>query len=101
MQKKITMAKTNNPLFIGYKLSSGASDKQFIVKKRKGIATICKYPDMSNVVPSDLQKTERSRFAAAIKYAKSIVHDPVRKANYKRRPGSTVYHSAIKDFLGC
>ncbi|ACU61821.1 hypothetical protein [Chitinophaga pinensis] len=95
------MAKTKNPLFTGYKLSSGASDKQFVVKKRRGTAIISKYPDMSNVVPSDLQKTERSRFAAAIKYAKSIVHDPVLKANYKRHPGSTVYHSAIKDYLGC
>ncbi|WP_245552021.1 hypothetical protein [Chitinophaga pinensis] len=55
---------------------------------------------MSNVVPSVAQLQEKSRFADAVKYAKSIVHNPVLKAAYKPRPGSTVYHSAIKDFLG-
>ncbi|ACU61661.1 hypothetical protein Cpin_4204 [Chitinophaga pinensis DSM 2588] len=94
------MAKTNNPLLTGYKVSKNATGKQFSLKSRKGRTFITKYPDMSNVVPSVAQLQEKSRFADAVKYAKSIVHNPVLKAAYKPRPGSTVYHSAIKDFLG-
>ena len=94
------MAKTSNPLLTGYKVSKKASGKQFILKSRMGSTFITKYPDMSNVVPSTAQLQEKSRFADAVKYARSIVNDPVLKATYKARPGSTVYHSAIKDFLG-
>lgn len=93
------MAKTKNPLLTGFKVSKKVSNKQFIVKKRKGVTFLSKYPDMSNVVPSESQLWEKSRFAQAVKYAMEIVNDPVRKATYKARPGSTVYHSAIKDYL--
>ena len=93
------MAKTKNALLTGFKVSKELSNKQFIVKKRKGVTFLSKYPDMSNVVPSASQLQEKSRFAQAVKYAREIVNDPVRKAAYKVRRGSTVYHSAIKDFL--
>jgi hypothetical protein len=93
------MAKTNNPLLTGYKISSGVTNKQFILKKRKNCTIISKSPDMSKVIPSAAQIREKSRFAEAVKYAKSIVNDPILKAGYKARPGSTVYHSAIKDYL--
>lgn len=93
------MAKTKNVLLTGVKVSKAVSDKQFVVKKRKGETFLSKYPDMSNVVWSAAQLDEKSRFAAAVKYAREIVNDPVRKATYKVRPGSTVYHSAIKDYL--
>ncbi|TWV88894.1 hypothetical protein [Chitinophaga pinensis] len=94
------MAKTNNPLLTGYKVSKNATGQRFSLKSRKGSTFITKYPDMSNVIPSAAQLQEQSRFAEAVKYAKRIVQDPVLKAAYKARPGSTVYHSAIKDFLG-
>ncbi len=93
------MAKTTNPLLAGFKVSKAVSNKQLVVKKRKGETFLSKYPDMSNVVPSASQLEQKSRFAAAVKYARKIVNDPVRKATYKVRPGSTVYHSAIKDYL--
>ncbi|MBW8684683.1 hypothetical protein [Chitinophaga rhizophila] len=93
------MAKTSNPLLNGYGVSNAVTNKKFIIKKYKSGTVICKYPDMSGVVRSGAQLDEQSRFKAAVKYAKSIVSDPVLKAQYKPRPGSSVYHSAIKDYL--
>jgi hypothetical protein len=62
---------------------------------------ISKYPDMSGVVPSANQKTQRSRFQCAVDYAKKILADPERKGEYlkKLRPGRTVYHTAIAEYL--
>lgn len=93
------MAKTKNALLTGFKVSKAVSEKEFVVKTRMGQTFLAKYPDMSNVVPSAAQLEEKSRFAAAVAYAREIVGDPVRKENYKAHPGSTVYHSAIKDYL--
>lgn len=93
------MAKTNNPLWTGMRLAGGKDPDRLIVKRRNGKAFITKCPDMSNVVPSPLQLDEKSRFARAVEYAKSVIADPVQKATYKKRPGSSVYHSAIKDYL--
>jgi len=93
------MAKTKNVLLTGYKVSKAVSHKEFVVQKRKGQTFLTKYPDMSNVIPSVAQLEEKSRFAAAVAYARAIVNDPVRKVTYKAHPGSTVYHSAIKDYL--
>jgi len=93
------MAKTKNALLTGFKISKAVSDNQFVVRTRKGQSFLTKYPDMSNVRWSESQLEEKSRFAAAVKYARGIINDPVQKANYKARPGSSVYHSAIKDYL--
>lgn len=93
------MAKTNNPLFTGIKVSKQLSDKEFVIRRRKGKYFLSKYPDRSNVKPSASQMREKSRFAQAVRYAQEIVKDPVRKAAYKAHPGFTVYHSAIKDYM--
>lgn len=93
------MARTKNPLLTGVKLGHGKIDPGFILKTRNGKVFISKYPDMGNVIPSELQLKSNSRFAAAIKYAKDIINDPVKKATYKVRAGTTVYHAAIKDYL--
>lgn len=93
------MAKTKNVLLTGFKVSKAVLENQFVVKTRMGQTFLAKNPDMSNVVPSAPQLEEKSRFAAAVAYAREIVNDPVLKENYKAHPGSTVYHSAIKDYL--
>lgn len=93
------MARTNNPLFTGVKISRGKATNALILKKRGGKTFISKCPDMSNVVPSALQLEYKHKFMCAVAYAKSIVNDPVKKVTYKVRPGSTVYHSAIKDYM--
>ena len=49
------------------------------------------------MVPSDSQLESDNRFADAVEYAKSIIAEPLKKANYKVRKGKSVHHSAIKD----
>ena len=93
------MARTRNPLLTGVRLGHGEIDPGFILKTRKGKVFISKYPDMSNVIPSKLQLKSNSKFTAAIAYARGIINDPVKKGAYKVRPGMSVYHSAVKDYL--
>jgi hypothetical protein len=77
----------------------GAIGKQIVFRVRDGKIFASKYPDMSRVKPSPKQKKEKKRFAAAVKYAQSIINDPAKKAAYKVKRGKTVYHTAIKDYL--
>jgi hypothetical protein len=79
----------------------GAIGKQIVVKQYGNKTVITAYPDMSNVKPSKLQKQKRRKFATAIEYARSIIHDPVKKAAYakKLKQGAKVYNAAIKEFL--
>lgn len=93
------MARTKNPLLIGFKVRRGSATKGLTVKMVKGTCYIIKSPDMSNVVPSSAQLYSNSKFAEAVRFARSIIHDPAKKAAYKARKGSTVYHSAIKDYM--
>lgn len=93
------MARIKNPMWDGLKLGHGQIAKDFVLKKRNGKAFVCKYPDMSNVVPSELQLKSNRRFADAVAYARNIVNDPVKKVAYKARRGMSVYHSAVKDYL--
>ncbi|SHN28321.1 hypothetical protein [Chitinophaga sp. CF418] len=93
------MARTNNRLWKGWKISRGRNNKQFVIRNVAGKDYVCKYPDMSNVVLSESQLESNDKFADAVDYAKSIIADPLKKANYKVRKGKSVYHSAIKDYM--
>jgi hypothetical protein len=79
----------------------GHIGKQIVVKKYGKKTVITKYPDMSNLKPSKLQKVKRSKFAEAVAYAQNILRTPALKAQYakkvKRR--QTVYNYAIKEFM--
>ena len=79
----------------------GQIGKQIVVKQYGKKTVITAYPDMSNIKPSKLQKQRRQKFAAAIGYAQSIIHDPVRKAAFakKLKKGARVYNAAIKEYL--
>lgn len=73
-----------------------------IVIKQYGDKTVVsKYPDMSNIIPSDSQKEKRNRFAEAVSYAKTINNSPILKADYIKRVGGvrSVYQHALKEFL--
>ena len=90
------MASTKNDLTKGL---SGAVGKQLVFRIRNGKTFASKYPDMSNVKPTEKQLTEKSRFGDAVRFAQSIINDPVKKAAYKVEDGKSVYHTAIKDYL--
>jgi len=79
----------------------GQIGKTIVVKKYGKKTVVTKYPDMSKVKPSRLQKKLRNRFADAVAYAQSINNDPTKKAKYKKkaRKGQSVYHYALKEFL--
>ncbi|RXK60724.1 hypothetical protein ESA94_09685 [Lacibacter luteus] len=79
----------------------GQIGKQLVFKRYGKKTVVSKYPDMSNVKPSKLQKKKRSRFAEAVMYAQLINNDAVLKEEYRKKvkKGQTVYHYAIKEFL--
>lgn len=78
----------------------GAVGKQLVYRIRGGKTFVSKYPDMSNIIPSDSQKSKRLLFREAVKYAQSINNDPAQKANYPvHKPGQSVYHAALQDFM--
>jgi hypothetical protein len=93
------MAQSSNSILLH--ALRGAIGKQIVVKQYGNKTVITAYPDMSKVKPSKLQKQKRKQFAAAIEYARSIIHDPVKKTAYamKLKKGSRVYNAAIKEFL--
>ena len=78
---------------------TGAIGKQLVLRRRGNKTFASKYPDMSGIKPSKGQKKKRGKFAAAVKFAQSIIRDPVKKSAYKVKKGKTVYHTAIKDFM--
>jgi hypothetical protein len=78
---------------------SGAIGKQLVFRKVNGKTLICKYPNRSHVVYTEEQIGYRTLFAKASAFASSILKDPAKKASYKRHGETSVYHSAIKDFM--
>lgn len=93
------MAKTKqNSLIKGLR---GQIGKQLVFKQYGKKTVVTRYPDMSKVVPSDLQKKQRSGFAEAVAYAQTINNDLVTKAKYakKIKKGKSVFQYAIQEFL--
>lgn len=80
---------------------SGAVGKQFVFKQYKGKTIVTKYPDMTNIKPSERQKERQKVFKEAVAYAKAVNRDPEKKAFYqtKLKPGETVYRYALKEYL--
>jgi len=94
------MAQSNSSILL--QKMRGQIGKQLVVKQYGKKTVITAYPDMSNIKPSKAQKAKRKRFAEAVAYAQSILHDPVKKKAYalKLKKGQSVYHAAIKEWLG-
>ncbi len=92
------MAVSENSLLKGI---SGSINKEIVVKQYAHRTVITKYPDMSKVILSDRQERLNSLFAAAVKYAKSILADKKRFEEYKQslKPGQRVYNHAIRTYM--
>ena len=79
----------------------GSIGKELVVKQYKDKMVVSKYPDMSKVKPSALQKKNRSKMKEAIAYAQGILYDAKKKAAYQKRirKDKSVYREAIKEYL--
>lgn len=79
----------------------GQIGKTMVVKHYGKKVVVTKAPDMSNIVPSTAQKANRSRFAEAVAWAKSIHNNSVLKAAYAKqaRKSKTVYQYLVKAYL--
>jgi hypothetical protein len=88
----------NNPLLKGIR---GKIADGILVRQYKHGTFISAMPNMTRVKKTDLQIYYRSKFAQAIAYAKSIIKDKKKKAEYAKKipKGKTVYHAAIKEYL--
>ena len=74
---------------------------EIVIKKYGDKTVVSKYPDMSNIIPSDSQKEKRNRFAEAVSYAKTINGSTILRNDFIKRVGDvkSVYQSALKEFL--
>lgn len=81
--------------------AKGKIGDEIVVKQYSYGTVITRYPDMSRVKRSALQKKEQSLFKEAVKYAQCIIRDPKRKEQYakKIKKGKSVYHAAIQEYL--
>jgi predicted HTH transcriptional regulator len=78
---------------------AGRIGKEMVFKIINGKTFSGKYPDRSQVKYSKEQLKVKKIFAEAAKYASDIVNDPVKRAAYKRKGRTSVYHSALADFM--
>jgi hypothetical protein len=78
---------------------SGRLGKDLVSKIINGKTFHGKYPDRSQVKYTKEQLKVKKIFKDAAKFAGDIVNDPVKKAAYKKKPGYTVYHSALADYM--
>src|SRR5688572_3663894 len=80
---------------------SGAIGKELVLKQYGDKTVVSKYPDMSRVKKSELQKLQQGVFAQAVAFAQGAKRDPKLRAKYlkKLKSGQSVYHAALQDFL--
>ena len=80
---------------------TGAIGKQFVIKHYSYGAIRTKYPDMSKVKATIKQRKCRTTFQDAVAYAKTVISDPVLKAQWqnKLRRHNGVYNAAIKEYM--
>ena len=76
------MAISKNPNLKDFR---GTIDKMIVVRQFGDMTVLSSYPDMTNIVPTEDQKRQRSLFARAQKYAMLILKNPDIKAYYKER----------------
>jgi hypothetical protein len=79
--------------------ATGQIGKLLVYKIINGKTFATKYPDRSKIKYTKEQIGYRKIFAEASKFASEIVSDPKKKAAYPRHGETSVYHSALSDFM--
>ena len=79
----------------------GALGKEIVFKQYKDKTVVSRYPDMSNVQPSERQLEQRRLMREASAYASKVKRDPELRTIYegKLAPGESVFHRAKRDFF--
>ena len=79
----------------------GGFKNHFVIKHYKYGVIKTKWPDMSRIISSTGQRKCRNLFKEAVAYAKTVIADPVKKAEWQkriRRPNG-VYNKAITQYM--
>lgn len=85
---------TNNLILKG--MSGRIGNKLYRTIKNKTFSG--KIPDMSGIIPSTKQKQKRNLFAAAVRYARSVISNPA--VNERHKGGlESAYHAAIRQYM--
>jgi hypothetical protein len=92
------MATSNSPWLKNHK---GHINKEIVVKQYDTQTVVTSYPDRSRVTYSEKQKVSQARLAEAIDWARSIIRDPRKKAEYSKLlpKGKRLYNAAIQEYL--
>ena len=79
----------------------GKLGEEIVFKQYADKVVVSKYPDMSRVKPSPLQRVCRNRLKEANDYARAVTRDPVRRAAYERilKPGENVFRKAVQAYM--
>lgn len=76
------MAISKNPDLKDFR---GTIDNKVVVRQYGDKTVLSSYPDMTNIVPSEDQKLQRSKFAKAQIYAMKLLENPEVRAFYKEK----------------
>jgi hypothetical protein len=79
--------------------ATGQIGKLLVYKTINGKTFATKYPDRSNIKYTKEQVGYRKIFTEAAKFASAIVSDPKKKAAYPCHGKTSVYHSALRDYM--
>jgi hypothetical protein len=86
-------------LFI-YHLISGATGKEFVIKRYRYGMVKTRFPNMNAIAASSSQRTCRDLFRHAVVYAFKVNKDPaVKKVLARRVKKETVCHAVIKAYM--
>jgi hypothetical protein len=79
----------------------GHIGKQLVFKRYGDKTIVTRYPDMSRVKRSRLQKEGTNQFKEAVAYAQSILYDANKREAFAKTlpPGKSIYHAAISEFM--
>lgn len=79
----------------------GTIGKEIVFKRYADKTVVSKYPDMSRVKTTKLQRQQRDLLNEANAYAIAIKRDPKLRAKYeqKLKAGESVFHKAKKEFF--
>jgi antibiotic biosynthesis monooxygenase (ABM) superfamily enzyme len=80
---------------------SGHIGKKLVIKQYGDRIVVSKFPNMSKVKYTKMQKQGQSLFQRAVIFGRYVVSDPKKKKEFakKAKKGQTAYHAAVSAFM--